>query len=64
VLAGWSCAHCFSANLVFGQQFFGFVDITLLAALGTASKENDEGVTVFGKVDPVTWAPVNDVFAY
>ncbi|MFZ4480394.1 MAG: hypothetical protein ACOYNZ_10950 [Rhodoferax sp.] len=63
VLAGWLCAHYFSAGLVFGQQYLGFVDATLLVALGTASEQNDEGVAVFGKVNPVAWTLVNDVFA-
>jgi hypothetical protein len=36
----------------------------MVAAFGTAAKQDDQCVAIFGEVDPVTWPPVDDVFTH
>ena len=40
------------------------IGVALLAAFGAAAKQNNERVAIFGKVDPVTWTPVDNVFTH
>lgn len=53
---------CFLACLVFKVQCLCPLNIFLLSALGAAAKQDDECVSVFGKVYTVSWPPIDDVF--
>ncbi len=42
------------------MKTFGLLDVCLLTALGTSTKQHDQYFAVLGQVDPVPRAPIDD----